>query len=121
MNARFWEPIHEGWVKITLRPGQTLQHRTYQDTDEGWHACLSTWRHDGNKVFREIINDGRDCDGRLTRTYQTEADIHELSVIPCFIGFDQKGRSIYSPIMLRPDWQQIHVSQYDEFAQAAGY
>jgi hypothetical protein len=43
MNARFWIlGRHAGWVKVTLRPGQSLSWSYRYDHDEGWSSHCET-------------------------------------------------------------------------------
>lgn len=125
-NARFWTLCNGGWVKITLRPGQTLTHFVGGPTDEGWHMDSESWSHDGEYIERVCISDGSDCDGRLTRSTVLRADINTLAEIPC-----KEYKTVYYPGFCRdepvecgfsrPDWYEVDSSQYDQFAQAMNY
>ena len=42
-NARFWQWINGGPVKITLRPGQTITHYVGGSTDEGYERTWHKW------------------------------------------------------------------------------
>ena len=50
MNARFWIWWNGDWVKITLRPGQSIAMRCGGATDEGFNVESSGYEHDGDRV-----------------------------------------------------------------------
>lgn len=100
------------WVKLTLKPGQELTRYRRGPTDEGWASEEQTWRHCGDHITYVSVSDGRDCDGRLTRTYVSSCSIWEL----------MDGRNDYWPAGINPpNWQKVEASQYDEYAEAMGY
>ena len=125
MNARFWAYTHGGPVKITLIPGQSLVYTTACTHEEGWSRESTRWVHEGDKVSREEIHDGTDCDGRQTHRWLSDSLLGALSsgfspladVEPDYLDGD--------PATWRgvtyPDWQDIDRSQRDQFAEAAGY
>lgn len=114
-NARFWAFQNLGWVKITLRPGQSLQWGKSYDNGEGWSWESCRWTHSGSFVLREYGSGGTDCDGRSSSSGEDCCDFDRLQSVPSFVEF---GR----PAVLRPDWQEsAPVRCYDQFAQMAGY
>lgn len=116
-NARFWEYVNGDVVKITLKPGQTLHWRQAHQTDEGWSSEEHTWSYVADPlvphVLNEYVNDGRDCDGRLTRFTDSE----------CLLDLLQAGNESYAidPPVRYPAWQKVGSSQRDYAAEAAGY
>ena len=115
-NLRFWTYAYDSPVKITLRPGQELEHYTVESHDEGWSSDETTWRHAGDRVERFWRTDGVDCDGRLTRTGADEcpeADLHA--------GFDPQAAGYTDMPVKLPRWSDPDVSVYDQYARAAGY
>tara|TARA_R110000868_G_scaffold145660_2_gene365990 strand:- start:3053 stop:3430 length:378 start_codon:yes stop_codon:yes gene_type:complete len=110
-NARFWTWVNNGPVKITLRPNQTLRHHSCCDTDEGWSADSEVWTLRDGVVERELVSDGVDCDGRLTQYHSDECPIQDLHDHEAYEAEDY----------MVPDWNVVSASQYDQFAQAAGY
>lgn len=110
MNIRFWHFVHCSPVKITLRPKQVLSHEFGGQTDEGWEAEYITWSHEGDYVHRECVNDGSDCDGRLTR--------HSEAV--CSHAF-LKGNFVETNNLAYPDWTCIDAYQRDYAAEAMNY
>lgn len=118
-NARFWHwnsGAGEGsWVKLTLHPGQTLSHYTYSPHEEGYSAEGVTWELDRETVTRTIDTDGRDCDGSHGWHCAQVCHIDRLGAMPPYYDADAALG------IMGPDWQDIDASQYDEFAEAAGY
>ncbi len=111
-NARFWIMHRDSWVKLTLRPGQSLHTFSGGPTDEGWSSFAEQWQHVGGAILRHTVNDGRDCDGRLTQHFECTCALENLRSRDC--GLDD------APDLL-PDWQRVSASQCDEFAEAMGF
>jgi hypothetical protein len=110
-NARFWDCVGYGWVKITLRPGQQLHHSSGGPTDEGYHWVASTWEHDHDQVRMIEASRSRDCDGRLDTYTEHVCPLAELNAKP----WDP------SPSGRIPKWRRVNSSQRDYAAEAAGY
>jgi len=106
-RVRFWVWIHGSWVRLTLEPGQCLEHHYQQTTDEGWVALSHSWIYDGELLRVVVCCDGRDCDGRLT-TYRS------LYADPESIG----QRPSWHPA---PRWIEESMTVEDETAQAMNY
>lgn len=110
MNARFWIWWNDDWVKLTLRPGQSVSMFTGGPTDEGFACESQEYSFDADVVECAITTWGRDCDGRhewlgdsschVTRLKDREADEHGPA---------------------RPEWERGHSRQYDQYAEMAGY
>ena len=122
-NARFWTHINGGPVKLALRPGQRLQHFTGGWTEEGWSSETNAWEYPTGKaaVYREWCLDGRDCDGRLTRSGADRCELQALQA-----GAEIDGQFYDHPEHWTgqrwPAWDQHDApTTYDEYAQAAGY
>ena len=121
-NGRFWAHVNGGPVRITLKPGQRLEHFTSETTDEGWNSESTSWHYPSDEavIYREWCSDGRDCDGRLT----TGGEVR------CHLGHLASGNEPYNADgdpetwegVIWPAWQESrNDGVYDEFAQAAGY
>jgi hypothetical protein len=108
-QARFWLWENGGWVRIKIKAGQTLHWSRSQATDEGWSGVGLRLEFDGEIVRRECVNDGRDCDGRLTEVSEAECPVHLLAAWRADDG------------VMCPEWSDIGGSRYDEYAQAANY
>lgn len=124
MNARFWIYANESWVKITLRPGQSLSWSYGGRTDEGYSYHYETYESDGETVECLITDTGRDCDGRLDRYWRGEVAIKDLppahlrdAIEP--IDADQPSYGM-RPVH-RVQWQEAGACQRDEYAEIAGY
>ena len=116
-NARFWVYLGSP-VKLTLKPGQTLRHFRGGPCDEGWSSEYHDWTYGEGEIRRVYVSDGRDCDGRLTRTYTSACKVENLSGhVPEeeYLDFHD-GREIHYP-----KWESVSSSQRDEYAEAMGY
>jgi hypothetical protein len=102
-NARFREWINGDWVVLTLSPGQCLEWSTGGATDEGWSFTGKSWRLLDGEIHHSTIDDGSDCDGRLTRYHDRYARVEDIDA--------RKD----------PSWYGIEDSQDDANAIAAGY
>ncbi len=109
-NARFLEFINDGQVKITLRPGQSLRHRSFHRHDEGYSATEICWSHRGDRVIYEMDSRGSDCDGRTSYSAAGECALDRLKS-----GFEEDFGMRY------PDWVKTYSSQRDYTAEAMGY
>lgn len=111
MNAKFWEfTLAGGLVKLKMKPGGSLCHRTFCWTDEGWNRTETTWYYDGKYVIRDTCFSGLDCDGRLDRYTMTRCEARDLHA----------GDELEEGICL-PHWEKIESSQRDYSAEAMGY
>lgn len=131
MNARFWHWHTAGWVKLTLRKGQTLTHSQGGPTDEGYSRETTTWSFDGEYVYCELSSDARDCDGP-----------HSTSCRSCCLPRDLKVRDMHADEQARailwgddptqpqfnenvgvfaPEWLKLESCQFDAFAESMNY
>lgn len=104
-NARFWVWVHQGWVKITLKPDQELTHLEFGPNEEAagcWTDAI-TWRHERDRVVRENTSSSCDCDGPLDRYYNDECLLEDLKAIDQHeVYADPNNVGIF-----RPDWQKV--------------
>lgn len=118
-NARFWHwstGHSDGWVKLTLKPGQTLSWHKYSTDEEGYSFQTYTWHHyagsDGQQIIREWSNGGRDCDGRIETTGSDACPLSKLTECQPVVGDDQP----------QPDWQESQPTEVnDQFARLSNY
>ena len=83
MNARFWTYAHGADVKLTLRPGQTLEWVECSGDDCEPSTSWQRFHHDGHGVVSIEENDCRSCDGRLTSLVRSFAPLSRLrDVLP---------------------------------------
>lgn len=137
-TLRFWTFHRLGWVKLTLRPGQSLTARTFSRDDEGCSWSCETWTHSGDRVTSRWGNGGRDCDGEISHTGEGECLAARLAAVPAYLDDPARmepatvrsfywrnhveaahfaGRRIH-----RPDWQESQACETrDAYAEAAGY
>lgn len=115
-NARFWIYWNLGPVKITLRPGETRNLFYGVQTDEGWASEALTYTHEGDHVRRSWIDDGVDCDGRLTRCGE---DVCPLGELHSNEPYHEEGEP--TPDWMWPAWQKESSSQRDYSAEAMTY
>lgn len=136
-NARFWEWINGGWVKITLRPGQSLSWYRRIRHEEGWSSEGIVWEHEIDFVSRHATYDGRDCDGRLMQGFASECYIEDLQRYPAFVGDVTRPPTVVGigqyPRTWIPDcavldgnirtaaWESSRQWMRDESAEAMGY
>ncbi len=114
-NARFWIWAN-GWVKITLRPGQRLTHESGGPTDEGFSYTAETWTHEGDHVRSEWEVNASDCDGRLDRGGASCCPLDKLRARDMHAEGFQENVGIFAP-----EWQDAGRYQRDYAAEAAGY
>lgn len=119
MNARFWIwSAVGGWVKLTLRPGETLSHFSGGATEEGFSHTAETWTHEGDHVRHEWENNARDCDGRF-----------DSGGASCCSLDDLRARDMGAEVpdypenagIVAPEWTDAGRYQRDHAAEAAGY
>lgn len=119
-NARFWVYVNGSFVKITLRPGQQVEHVTGGPTDEGWTRDAQTWLYpdDESAVYRYWADEGQDCDGRHGNYGSSRC---ELSALKAGYAPDGYGCDLEHPEVVYPAWERVEASRYDQFAELAGY
>lgn len=114
-NARFWFYWNQTWVKLTIKPNTTITLSTGRvATEEGWSAEHEMFHFSEGVVWRESVDEGRDCDGFISN-YNASC---------CHIG-NLRSHSVdcndTHEHYLVPSWESTDSAVYDEFAQAAGY
>lgn len=125
-NARFWIYCNSGPVKLCLKPGQSLSHCDWRDTDEGWSCEWTQWSlsDDGLMLHRSWCSDGRDCDGRLTCGGEDVCPNDPVNLSfnePYMADLDESERKSWADVMW-PNWHhESDFPVYDEYAQIDGY
>ena len=125
-NARFWVSHNDGWVKLTLKPDQSLEVYQRHATDEGWSSSWECWTHQGDSVLRECEADGCDCDGRSSSSHEDECPLDQLVVVPHVkqCAYSDEFPDGWMPdddAPLTPAWEKVGSRQRDYAAEAAGY
>lgn len=119
MNARFWDYCNGGWVKLTLKPGESLSWHKYTPTDEGHQFIQQNWIHNEDFVSYVEYSAGRDCDGLMEYHTTQRAKLNELHSKPAFIELPD-GRAEPGAFQI-PNWVLVSGSQRDHSAEAMGY
>lgn len=128
-NARFWEYINGGYVKITLRPSADLSWGRWTRTEEGYASEGLTWTHKETFVLRQAEHSGQDCDGRHGQTDTAFCLLENLRSVPAYTLEYRDGIQRACPEncgpnerVCRPAWETHHPTRcYDQYAEAAGY
>lgn len=104
-QIRFWEYINDGLVRLTLRPGETINWTSGGPHDEGWSRTWGTLtcQEDGT-IIRQMHTEGRDCDGP-----------HSSDWVGVAIGTSRVSG------YLRLEWETLNARQRDYFAESMGY
>jgi hypothetical protein len=110
-NSRFWVYVNNGWVRLTLRPGESCEWHTSCATDEGWRSEYRSWANDGSAIVSEFVTRERDCDGLFDRCGESECPLTEL----------QSRSDEYTDGLSVPAWRSLDARQRDYSAEAAGY
>lgn len=125
-NARFWV-FHRGhWVKLTLKPEQTVNHGYSYDNGEGWSWEASTYVYRANSglIFHKWESGGSDCDGRHSTNGRRACHVEKLRWCPATDSqFQDKARDYFNgQLITRPDWQDVGKTRvYDQYAQMMNY
>jgi len=120
-NARFWVWENDGWIKLTLKPGQTLRWAKGGKCDEGFSIDYNEYEYDADDgvVLSRFTNESQDCDGRHSYYGDAECPISELQARPPEPADPEWGtEEIPVP---RPEWRKVSASQRDYYAEAMGY
>jgi len=127
--ARFWEHVNGGWVKLTLRAGDTIAHREGGAHDEGYSVTFTSYEYDGKTVTREAHTDARDCDGRMSYSTVVECRVRKLAsrapyvdrdFVPTLHALHDETYCPFPGAML-PSWEAVKRSQRDYRAESMGY
>jgi len=114
-----WE--NDGWIKLTLKPGQTLRWAKGGKCDEGFSIDYNEYEYDADDgvVLSRFTNESQDCDGRHSYYGDAECPISELQARPPEPADPEWGtEEIPVP---RPEWRKVSASQRDYYAEAMGY
>lgn len=120
-NVRFWSWENGGWVRITLKPGQTLSYSDGRLTDEGhsWYQC--EWEYDADEmvVICRSSCGGSDCDGPHEYHYTSWCPVVDMEGQPPEDA-DPEWQKEAIPVP-RPLWRKGFASQRDIYAEMMGY
>ena len=120
-TVRFWVwagSAEGGYVKLTLKPGQSLEHSSFDRHEEGWSSSSTTWTHRGDYLTRECCSDGVDCDGRHSTGFDDEA----VEMAPQLDHFSSGEYREDGPVLgWAPVWEDVGSIRRDYSAEAMGY
>lgn len=109
-NARFWIWWNNSWIKLTLRPGQSVSMGKGGPNDEGFCCESQGYQHDGDRVSSYVRIDSRDCDGPHTYDWDGFCLLADLKAAEA----DEYGPA-------RPTWTKESSFQRDLYAELSGY
>lgn len=96
-------------IRLSRNNPQYHFHKSWNH-EEGWSSFSEGFRletrEDGDWVVNQVLEDGRDCDGRLSRYMELECNVKDL-------------RNGYKGIY--PKWEKVEEHQRDYSAEAMGY
>lgn len=114
MKIQFWtqwqgEP---SIVSMDLYRQPEFNRHESHPTDEEYSFHAERYEIDGDRIIREVISGGRDCDGEI-RYYSNSY---------CLISELQSGTTdADDPTIRYPRWIHTDSATYDEQAELAGY
>jgi hypothetical protein len=128
LRAHFWFYYDGKWIQLRIKQGQEFSFGKAWGHDEGWSSVdySFAWPAEEMTIYRSVVNDGRDCDGRLTHVDECFVDVCPG---PAKGGVYVKSKSAedcypydegVKPEMI-PDWTLADEYQRDYAAEAAGY
>ena len=114
-TIRFWYWINDGPVRIKLKPGQSLEWNRFEKTDEGFSRFGEVWEASNNNVNVVGWHEGRDCDGYVSGSNESNCPLELLDE-------GHQGEEIFQGRhIIYPKWQNQNSQQRDLAAENAGY
>lgn len=124
-NARFWTRWNGGWVRVSLRPGDTFILQRSEPTEEGYSFEYEEYTHEEDRILLRWESGGRDCDGTHTTGGKSAVALDKLAVRrhePVRHESDLRDGSTSPAGLMLPDWKEVgHARVYDQYAQMSGY
>ena len=136
---RFKEWMNNGEVILDLKPGETIEHKQWKPTEEGYDAQHVSWEACEQGVTRTWASWGRDCDGEIGSQSvkfcpwsKIKARTARRYVGDTWVEFEEvdlKGnvskvawcQSRFEDDPGWPEWQEKSSEHYDQYAEAMGY
>jgi hypothetical protein len=117
--ARFWAWENHGWIKLTLRPGESVFFHESGETEEGWQSYSCSYTFDGDEVELETHKSSRDCDGPHQETSVVSCALENLRAREPW----KRGDVDYEPEngAMLPLWAPKQHWQRDTYAERMGY
>lgn len=127
-RARFWLYWNRSFVRLTLKPGETMSFHTGGYHDEGWWRDAETFEYRDGIVYRSVARDSTDCDGRHGSYRDLECPVDKLKAVkPCgwlgniYQGWELKQKVAGQEGVMLPDWEEESAREYDQFAEMMNY
>lgn len=108
---KFWDFVNDGYVKIKIKEGQTLQWHRRGWNGEGYSWEGEKWEIEDGLLINEYCRGGRDCDGSHRNGGVMVCPLDELAAVP----------SYGEPSILKPNWRKQDEWQRDSFAESMNY
>tara|TARA_R100001443_G_scaffold114092_1_gene129574 strand:- start:326 stop:763 length:438 start_codon:yes stop_codon:yes gene_type:complete len=136
---RFREYINGGDVVLDIEPGEILEHRKWEPSEEGYDAQHVSWEACEQGITRTWSTWGRDCDGDIGSQSVQFCPWSKIKARTCrrLVGetwvedeeVDWKGnvrKVAYCEQQFEddpgwPEWEEESREHYDQYAQAMGY
>lgn len=112
-TARFWVWHNEGFVRLAMQDGDKIEFLHGGPHEEGYTYTVECYRRDGDIIEYQRSTWGRDCDGGFGNNDDCHCHIRDLG------ARTERGFEPDAPPL--PAWVRGESSQYDEYAEAAGY
>ena len=119
-NIRFWVYHKGSYVKLTMRPDQRITTYHGGPTDEGYSFEEISYKYyEEGVVTKDTASGGRDCDGEHRYYWEESCKVKNLQVLITYRSTYQTKKYQDDPLI--PAWEKVNESQYDQFAEMAGY
>lgn len=118
-TVRFWRYHSDGYVKLTLHPGQVIRFICGGSHDEGYSFSVDEFRHVGPYI--ELISTawGRDCDGPRSDSVTSICNPSDLMINETYESYWQEPG--HDPAIRLPQWRSVESVTFDQFAEMSGY
>jgi hypothetical protein len=118
LHIRFWVFVNDGFVRLSLKDGQSLKHSWFCRTDEGYDSARTRWTRDGDFITRDYETAGCDCDGPLNTSNTCRWTPSDGTFLASEYRDGKQVSFVDTPI---PEWQKVCASRQDVYAEAMGY
>jgi len=120
-NARFWTFWNDDYIKVTLKPGDSVMMTCGGEMDEGYSFTAKTYRHDGDHVTMLVDEFAKDCDGKCEwhSDYRARLDtLRDGNTPPTGL---RRWDTPEVETVVYPRWREIERYQRDYTAESEGY
>jgi hypothetical protein len=110
METQFNYWFNNEWNIIALKDGESKRLHTEYDTDEGYSCTDVKFTLKDDIVYQERSDTGSDCDGGYGHYDDYVCNVKYMSSV-----------TVVSDGTKIPAWERVKSSNYDQYAEAAGY